>query len=279
MEKKTNERRLNPNALEYVPTPKFSPSITPPFPIEYQRGLPSLLPHEPNFIAPICYFSDPNHHSYPHDQNGAQHTSLPQENMAVAPDTSPVLITDQEALLEPKVIMGNHGEIIRGPRCKNGNRNQKHFSRQEMLKNILDQHCIEMNEKAESKEEEPLSAFDFLYLPIDFGTEANKGYAFVNFTNAGAVRKFFDGWNGKRWDCFQSNKIREICFAKLQGIEQLLQHFKKMEFPSEDFQPVAFNPARNGSKQEVEETKVGRCTGMALGPRATKTKPKHKLLT
>ncbi|OMO62260.1 hypothetical protein COLO4_33159 [Corchorus olitorius] len=52
-----------------------------------------------------------------------------------------------------------------------------------------------------------------------------------------------------------------------------------MEFPYEDFQPVAFNPARDGSKQEVEETKVGRCIDMALGPRATKTKPKHKLLT
>ncbi|XWS62729.1 hypothetical protein CRYUN_Cryun06bG0035800 [Craigia yunnanensis] len=136
----------------------------------------------------------------------------------------------------------------------------------EMLKDFLDQHCMITNRGAESQnagaDEEPsFSAFDFLYLPIDFVTESNKGYAFVNFTNPRAARKFFDIWHDKRWDCFQSNKIREICCAKLQGMEQLVKHFDRMEFPSEDFQPLSFNPARDGTKQLVKETIVGRCTG------------------
>ncbi|OMO75564.1 RNA recognition motif 2 [Corchorus olitorius] len=313
MEKRNDESRLNPNAVAYVPTSKFSPHFI--FIPRFPNDLPSPLPHR-SFTSPYHPFPQ----SYPYHQNEA-----------------PQYI---EALPKPKVMMGFCGEVIGGPRFRNRNRNLKLFPRynkryakegfsadhrsqsskklewrvkcssvnnenhmnvqagsvdndkttlmirnipnrltREMLKNSLDQQCLEMNQKEESNEEELWSAFDFLYLPIDFGTKANKGYAFVNFTNPKAVRKFFDAWNGKRWDCFQSNKIREICFAKVQGLEQLLQRFKKMEFPSEDFQPVTFNPARNGSKQEGEETKVGRCTDMALGPRAIKTKSKHKLMT
>ncbi|XWS54973.1 hypothetical protein CRYUN_Cryun10bG0135400 [Craigia yunnanensis] len=136
----------------------------------------------------------------------------------------------------------------------------------EMLKDFLDQHCMLTNREAESQitgsDEEPsLSAFDFLYLPIDFVTKSNKGYAFVNFTNPGAARKFFDASHDKHWECFKSNKIREIYCAKLQGMEQLVKHFERMEFPSEEFQPLSFNPARDGSKQSVKETIVGRCTG------------------
>ncbi|XVF67790.1 hypothetical protein PTKIN_Ptkin10aG0150100 [Pterospermum kingtungense] len=138
----------------------------------------------------------------------------------------------------------------------------------EMLKDFLDQHCMLTNGEADQSQnagtgadEEPLcSAFDFLYLPIDFVTKLNKGYAFVNFTKPGAARKFFDAWHDKHWECFKSNKIREIYCAKLQGMEQLVKHFEKMEFPSEDFQPLSFNPARDGSKQPVTETVVGRCT-------------------
>ena len=134
-----------------------------------------------------------------------------------------------------------------------------------MLKDFIDQHCMLTNREAESQiagahEEPSLSAFDFLYLPIDFvyvanihipqsfiqllclplyisctfiplfrvlmgvilpsnygcSTKSNKGYAFVNFTNPGAARKFFDAWHDKHWDCFKSNKIREIYCAKLQ---------------------------------------------------------------
>ncbi|XWS40091.1 hypothetical protein CRYUN_Cryun18bG0110400 [Craigia yunnanensis] len=142
----------------------------------------------------------------------------------------------------------------------------------EMLKDFLDQHCMRTNSEAESQnagaDEEPsFSAFNFLYLPIDFVTKSNKGYAFVNFTNPGAARKFFDAWHDKHWDCLKSNKIREIYCAKLQGMEQLVNQFERMEFPSEAFQPLSFNPARDGSKQSVKETIVGRCTGA----RCTKT--------
>ncbi|MBA0788572.1 hypothetical protein Gotri_006917 [Gossypium trilobum] len=140
--------------------------------------------------------------------------------------------------------------------------------RREMLEDVLDQHCMLTNKEAESQigsadeDEQPsLSAFDFLYLPIDFVTKSNKGYAFVNFTNPKAARKFSRAWHNKHWPCINSNKIREIHCAKLQGREELVKHFENMEFPSENFQPLSFNPARDGSKQAVKETIVGRCIG------------------
>ncbi|EOX97888.1 hypothetical protein QUC31_015449 [Theobroma cacao] len=151
----------------------------------------------------------------------------------------------------------------------------------EMLKDFLDQHCMLTNrdqvqsQNGDADEEPLLSAFDFLYLPIDFVTKSNKGYAFVNFTNPQAARKFFDAWHHKRWQCFQSHKICEIYCAKLQGMEQLVKHFERMEFPSEDFQPVSFDPSRDGSKQLAEETRVGRCRGS----RCTEPNLSHQLMT
>jgi hypothetical protein len=46
--------------------------------------------------------------------------------------------------------------------------------------------------------------------------EANKGYAFVNFTDARAAWKFYLSTNHQAWDVFQSSKIREIACARLQ---------------------------------------------------------------
>ncbi|KAE8662573.1 Xylulose kinase-1 isoform 1 [Hibiscus syriacus] len=129
----------------------------------------------------------------------------------------------------------------------------------EMLKDFLDQHCMDMNRKYGVADDEPsFSAFDFLYLPIDFTTKSNKGYAFVNFTNPRAARRFLDACHDELWNCFQSTKIREIYCAKLQGMEELVGHFERMGFPCEEFQPVRFYPARDGSKQRVEEALVGR---------------------
>ncbi|XP_029124667.1 uncharacterized protein LOC109818393, partial [Cajanus cajan] len=55
-----------------------------------------------------------------------------------------------------------------------------------MLVDFLDNHCLQVNlrdkEASKEKGEEPSAlAFDFVYLPIDFKSGLNKGYAFVNF--------------------------------------------------------------------------------------------------
>ncbi|KAF9670484.1 hypothetical protein SADUNF_Sadunf13G0073900 [Salix dunnii] len=135
----------------------------------------------------------------------------------------------------------------------------------EMLMEFLDRHCMMENEKAKlqdpgSSKEAIVSAFDFLYLPIDFGREANKGYAFVNFTDARAAYRFYLSTNHQAWDACQSSKIREIACARLQGKEQLVRHFERSTFEcdSDEFLPVSFSPARDGSRAVVEQRATGR---------------------
>ncbi|KAJ6927291.1 hypothetical protein NC651_011379 [Populus alba x Populus x berolinensis] len=109
----------------------------------------------------------------------------------------------------------------------------------EMLMEFLDSHCMKENEKAklqnsDSTKETIVSAFDFLCLPVDLNHSylyivgfANKGYAFVNFTATRAAWKFCLSAKNQAWDVFQSNRIREIACARIQGKEQLVKRFEK----------------------------------------------------
>ncbi|PON99879.1 Nucleotide-binding alpha-beta plait domain containing protein [Trema orientale] len=129
------------------------------------------------------------------------------------------------------------------------------YTRQ-MLIDFLDTYCMEENRRdfaTGEDDHENKTAIDFLYLPIDFRTELNKGYAFVNFTNSIAASKFSDVTNNKRWDYFQSHKVRQIAPARLQGKEELVARFEKTAFPceTEAFLPVCFSPPRDGSEESM----------------------------
>ncbi|KAK7264244.1 hypothetical protein RJT34_31850 [Clitoria ternatea] len=117
-----------------------------------------------------------------------------------------------------------------------------------MLVEFLENHCKKENEKEKKEAEQNIIAFDFVYLPIDFITGFNKGYAFVNFTNPKAALKFFSTASNAKWSLFQSHKTREVVAARLQGKEQLEKHFEAMNFPciSEGVLPVSFSPPRDG---------------------------------
>ncbi|KAL5129929.1 Protein terminal ear1 [Glycine soja] len=137
----------------------------------------------------------------------------------------------------------------------------------ELLVDFLEDHCLKVNrgdkEAAfKGKDEEPIGlAFDFVYLPIDFKTRMNKGYAFVNFTQPQAARKFLKTASNLKWELFQSNKIRDVVSARLQGKEQLEEHFATMNFPyeSEDVLPVSFSPPCDGVNKGEQRT-IGNLT-------------------
>merc|ERR1719387_1306944 len=71
--------------------------------------------------------------------------------------------------------------------------------------------------------------YDFLYLPIDKGTSANVGYAFVNFVNPAIAAKCMQSFQGHRFTQHQrsSNKLARISVAHLQGLEKNLAHYEK----------------------------------------------------
>uniref|UniRef100_A0A0V0GVC9 Putative ovule protein n=2 Tax=Solanum chacoense TaxID=4108 RepID=A0A0V0GVC9_SOLCH len=64
----------------------------------------------------------------------------------------------------------------------------------EMLMQFLDEYCFLENQNARNSNGENFHvfAYDFLYLPMDFKSKMNKGYAFVNFTDERTVWNFFE---------------------------------------------------------------------------------------
>ncbi|KAK6946312.1 Mei2-like, C-terminal RNA recognition motif [Dillenia turbinata] len=132
----------------------------------------------------------------------------------------------------------------------------------ELLIKFLDDHCFKENHnEEEEKGERPSStSFDFLYLPMDFRTNCNKGYAFVNFTDPKAAWRLYLSSHNKSWEHFQSPKIREIVSGAIQGKEALVKHFEASTFAcqSDEYLPVCFSPPRDGSGQLVKQSLVGK---------------------
>jgi len=70
-----------------------------------------------------------------------------------------------------------------------------------------------------------LGTFDFLYLPIDPETTANRGYAFLNFIDPGFAWMFKVTYEGRKMNRFNSNKVVQVMPATLQGFEANYAHY------------------------------------------------------
>eukprot|EP00811_Abedinium_folium_P037105 NODE_9751_length_1401_cov_17.595761.p1 GENE.NODE_9751_length_1401_cov_17.595761~~NODE_9751_length_1401_cov_17.595761.p1 ORF type:complete len:352 (+),score=20.98 NODE_9751_length_1401_cov_17.595761:98-1057(+) len=72
-------------------------------------------------------------------------------------------------------------------------------------------------------------AFDFVYLPVDTGTMANVGYAFVNFVNADRAQCCSEALNNYRFCRYQKTpgKVARVSVAHIQGLEANLAHYEK----------------------------------------------------
>ncbi|ETI23324.1 hypothetical protein G647_05124 [Cladophialophora carrionii CBS 160.54] len=84
--------------------------------------------------------------------------------------------------------------------------------------------------------------YDFMYLRIDFANNCNVGYAFINFIDAQSIIPFVLARAGKRWNCFNSDKVAEVSYATIQGKDCLVQKFRNssvmLEHPA--FRPKLF---------------------------------------
>jgi len=90
--------------------------------------------------------------------------------------------------------------------------------------------------------------FDFFYLPIDFRTRSGLGYLFINFPSSQDAARLYLEYHGKRWDEFNSKKVCEVTYGRVQGRDALVQHFRTAKFPSEDpgFQPLVMRRDEDG---------------------------------
>lgn len=83
---------------------------------------------------------------------------------------------------------------------------------------------------------------DFFYLPIDFKNRCNRGYAFVNFVDFKDIIPFHTRYFGKHWRTFNSDKICDITYARIQGKQAMLKRFENSALMEKDdeYKPLVF---------------------------------------
>lgn len=67
--------------------------------------------------------------------------------------------------------------------------------------------------------------YDFFYLPVDAKTNANKGYAFMNFVTTDYALLFRWQFDGRKMNFFNSQKVVSVVPAALQGLEKNYAHY------------------------------------------------------
>ncbi|KAI0566071.1 Mei2-like protein [Gracilaria domingensis] len=130
-----------------------------------------------------------------------------------------------------------------------------------MIRNIPNKYNQKM--LLSTLEDEHKGHFDFIYLPIDFKNKCNVGYAFINFTKPEYIEPFYNAFHGKKWGRFNSEKVCEITFARIQGRQQLIAHFQNSSLLLEDpkCRPVIFD-----SSGRQEEFPIGSHVRTRRGP-------------
>ncbi|KAK1365573.1 RNA recognition motif 1 in plant MEI2-like protein [Heracleum sosnowskyi] len=110
-----------------------------------------------------------------------------------------------------------------------------------MLKNIPNKYTSKMLLAA--IDEHHRGTYDFIYLPIDFKNKCNVGYAFINMTDPSLIIPFFQAFNGKKWEKFNSEKVASLAYARIQGKASLIAHFQNSSLMNEDkrCRPILFN--------------------------------------
>ncbi|EIJ87697.1 hypothetical protein NEPAR06_0873 [Nematocida parisii] len=100
------------------------------------------------------------------------------------------------------------------------------------------------------------NAFDFVYLRMDFKSNCNNGYAFINFREAKYIPIFLDAIQGRKWKNFKSEKKGDIAYARIQGLHMLQSRFRRSDILAADkeYWPVIFN--KKGDQVLASEWKL-----------------------
>ncbi|KAJ6844098.1 protein MEI2-like 4 isoform X2 [Iris pallida] len=110
-----------------------------------------------------------------------------------------------------------------------------------MIKNIPNKYTAKMLLSA--IDEHHKGSYDFIYLPIDFKNKCNVGYAFINMIDPQQIIPFFQAFNGKKWEKFNSEKVASLAYARIQGKTALIAHFQNSSLMNEDkrCRPILFH--------------------------------------
>jgi hypothetical protein len=84
--------------------------------------------------------------------------------------------------------------------------------------------------------------FDFIYLPMDWRTRKNCGYAFLNFINPEYVEKFMSQFQGLQLKANTSQKTLEIIPSRRQGFFENIGVFGASELLTSNVSQPHFKP-------------------------------------
>ncbi|KAL2483443.1 Protein MEI2-like 5 [Forsythia ovata] len=115
-----------------------------------------------------------------------------------------------------------------------------------MIKNIPNKYTSKM--LLDAIDETHKDTYDFLYLPIDFKNKCNVGYAFINMVSPSHIITFYEAFNGKKWEKFNSEKVASLAYARIQGQSALVSHFQNSSLMNEDkrCRPILFQSEGQG---------------------------------
>ncbi|GAB4827272.1 Protein MEI2-like 2 [Ancistrocladus abbreviatus] len=121
-----------------------------------------------------------------------------------------------------------------------------------MIKNIPNKYTSKMLLAA--IDENHKGTYDFLYLPIDFKNKCNVGYAFINMLSPSHIIPFYEAFNGKKWEKFNSEKVASLAYARIQGRAALIAHFQNSSLMNEDkrCRPILFHSDGTDAAEQVQ---------------------------
>lgn len=85
-------------------------------------------------------------------------------------------------------------------------------------------------------------SFDYFYLPMDFKTQKNCGYAFINFVTNDHCRHFFKKFQGLQLKASTSHKFLDIVVSKRQGFRENICVFQSSDLLSSSNHLDHFKP-------------------------------------
>ncbi|MQM06118.1 hypothetical protein Taro_038943 [Colocasia esculenta] len=143
-----------------------------------------------------------------------------------------------------------------------------------MIKNIPNKYTSKMLLSA--IDENHKGTYDFFYLPIDFKNKCNVGYAFINMVSPSYIGSFYEAFNGKKWEKFNSEKVASLAYARIQGKTALVAHFQNSSLMNEDKRchPILFHSEgpEAGSQEPFPLSsmtlRVGQFDGIFMGDSA-----------
>mmetsp|Transcript_77885 Transcript_77885/g.167061 ORF Transcript_77885/g.167061 Transcript_77885/m.167061 type:complete len:353 (-) Transcript_77885:90-1148(-) len=104
--------------------------------------------------------------------------------------------------------------------------------------------------------------YDFIYLPMDARSRANRGFAFINLISAQAAGSFYETFNDYQVSSTKESFIA-VMTAHVQGIKALAKHFASSGTRRQQSRPL-FLRCTQSQQQSAIEAPV-QCASSALG--------------